>query len=172
MCTRFLLCCALLWLYIDWFSHIYGNLILGVGHTFVAWNIWIYIHPHAFDQWSYIQCIPIHYIWVNVHKTPSSIINDCFGMGAPRSIKSITPYKRITMAYCQYIRAYNIVTYIQTHLYPCTVKLLFSCILVFFTTISSLKGPWIDLYMYLLACTFTENFCYSSIPCVWHQHTC
>ena len=23
ICTRFLLCCALLWLYIDWFSHIH-----------------------------------------------------------------------------------------------------------------------------------------------------
>ena len=28
ICTRFLLCCALLWLYIDWFSHIHQGLAL------------------------------------------------------------------------------------------------------------------------------------------------
>ena len=29
ICTRFLLCCALLWLYIDWFSHIYQAYFTG-----------------------------------------------------------------------------------------------------------------------------------------------
>ena len=29
MCTRFLLCCALLWLYIDWFSHIHQAYFTG-----------------------------------------------------------------------------------------------------------------------------------------------
>ena len=29
ICTRFLLCCALLWLYIDWFSHIHQAYFVG-----------------------------------------------------------------------------------------------------------------------------------------------
>ena len=29
ICTRFLLCCALLWLYIDWFYHIYQAYFIG-----------------------------------------------------------------------------------------------------------------------------------------------
>ena len=29
ICTRFLLCCALLWLYIDWFSHIHQAYFTG-----------------------------------------------------------------------------------------------------------------------------------------------
>ena len=29
ICTRFLLCCALLWLYIDWFSHIHQAYFIG-----------------------------------------------------------------------------------------------------------------------------------------------
>ena len=29
ICTRFLLCCALLWLYIDWFSHIHQTYFTG-----------------------------------------------------------------------------------------------------------------------------------------------
>ena len=29
ICTRFLLCCALLWLYIDWFSHIHQAYLTG-----------------------------------------------------------------------------------------------------------------------------------------------
>ena len=29
ICTRFLLCCALLWLYIDWFSHIHQAYFAG-----------------------------------------------------------------------------------------------------------------------------------------------
>ena len=31
ICTRFLLCCALLWLYIDWFSHIHQAYFTGTG---------------------------------------------------------------------------------------------------------------------------------------------
>ena len=30
ICTRFLLCCALLWLYIDWFSHIHQAYFTGI----------------------------------------------------------------------------------------------------------------------------------------------
>ena len=29
ICTRFLVCCALLWLYIDWFSHIHQAYFTG-----------------------------------------------------------------------------------------------------------------------------------------------
>ena len=31
ICARFLLCCALLWLYIDWFSHIHQAYFAGTG---------------------------------------------------------------------------------------------------------------------------------------------
>ena len=31
ICTRFLLCCALLWLYIDWFSHIHQAYFTGTA---------------------------------------------------------------------------------------------------------------------------------------------
>ena len=33
ICTRFLLCCALLWLYIDWFSHIHQAYFTGTGQS-------------------------------------------------------------------------------------------------------------------------------------------
>ena len=47
--TRFLLCCALLWLYIDWFSHIHqayftgtvANLTIAPVPTKQPWWIWI-----------------------------------------------------------------------------------------------------------------------------------
>ena len=36
ICTRFLLCCALLWLYIDWFSHIHQAYFTG---TVAIWRL-------------------------------------------------------------------------------------------------------------------------------------
>ena len=33
ICTRFLLCCALLWLYIDWFSHIHQLTLLALWQS-------------------------------------------------------------------------------------------------------------------------------------------
>ena len=33
ICTRFLLCCALLWLYIDWFSHIHQVTLLALWQS-------------------------------------------------------------------------------------------------------------------------------------------
>ena len=49
ICTRFLLCCALLWFYIDWFSHIHqallhwhcGNLTIAPVPAKQPWWIWI-----------------------------------------------------------------------------------------------------------------------------------
>ena len=41
ICTRFLLCCALLLLYIDWFSHIHQAYIPGTLPTKQPWWIWI-----------------------------------------------------------------------------------------------------------------------------------
>ena len=46
ICTRFLLCCALLWLYIDWFSHTHqayssGNLTIAPVPAKRPWWIWI-----------------------------------------------------------------------------------------------------------------------------------
>ena len=36
ICTRFLLCCALLWLYIDWFSQIHQAYLLKFGNGWVS----------------------------------------------------------------------------------------------------------------------------------------
>ena len=44
ICTRFLLCCALLWLYIDWFSHIHQAYFTGTIAPVPAkqpWWLWI-----------------------------------------------------------------------------------------------------------------------------------
>ena len=49
ICTPFLLCCALLWLYIEWFSHIHqallhwhcGNLTIAPVPAKQPWWIWI-----------------------------------------------------------------------------------------------------------------------------------
>ena len=41
ICTRFLLCCALLWLYIDWFSHIHQAYFTGTVAAKQPWRIWI-----------------------------------------------------------------------------------------------------------------------------------
>ena len=80
ICTRFLLCCALLWLYIDWFSHIH--------HGFFHWhcgNLTIAPVPAKQPWW----------IWINT--SCEFIMNDC-----------ITTTKQSTTKPCAYFLGYTV----------------------------------------------------------------
>ena len=80
ICTRFLLCCALLWLYIDWFSHIHQAYFTGT----VA-NLMIAPVPAKQPWW----------IWINT--SCEFIMNDC-----------ITTTKQSTTEPCAYFLGYTV----------------------------------------------------------------
>ena len=79
ICTRFLLCCALLWLYIDWFSHIHQAYFTGTGNLTIA-------PVPAKQPW---------WIWINT--SSEFIMNDC-----------ITTTKQSTTKPCAYFLEYTV----------------------------------------------------------------
>ena len=80
ICTRFLLCCALLWLYIDWFSHNPSGLL----HWHCG-NLTIAPVPAKQPWW----------IWINT--SCEFIVNDC-----------ITTTKQSTTKPCAYFLGYTV----------------------------------------------------------------
>ena len=88
ICTRFLLCCALLWLYIDWFSHIHQGLL----HWHCG-NLTIAPVPAKQPWW----------IWINT--SCEFIINDC-----------ITTTKQSTTKQCAYFLGYTVYCFVWTSL--------------------------------------------------------
>ena len=81
ICTRFLLCCALLWLYIDGFSHIHQAYFTGT----VAGNLTIAPVPAKQPWW----------IWINT--SFEFIMNDC-----------ITTTKQSATKPCAYFLGYTV----------------------------------------------------------------
>ena len=79
ICTRILLCCALLWLYIDWFSHIHQAYFTGTGNLPIA-------PVPAKQPW---------WIWINT--SCEFIMNDC-----------ITTTKQSTTKPCAYFLWYTV----------------------------------------------------------------
>ena len=64
ICTRFLLCCALLWLYIDWFSHIHQAYFTGTSKATLMnmdrYFMWIHyerLHNHNKAKHNKTVCI-------------------------------------------------------------------------------------------------------------------
>ena len=87
ICTRFLLCCALLWLYIDWFSHIHQAYFTGTV-AIVHWhcgNLTIAPVPAKQPWW----------IWINT--SCEFIMNDC-----------LTTTKQSTIKPCAYFLGYTV----------------------------------------------------------------
>ena len=91
ICTRFLLCCALLWLNIDWFSHIY---YWGLLHWHCG-NLTIAPVPAKQPWW----------IWINT--SCEFIMNDC-----------ITTTKQSTTKPCAYFLGYTVCDTTQHYPWP------------------------------------------------------
>ena len=74
ICTRFLLCCALLWLYIDWFSH---------------------IHQAYFTDTAPVPSKQPWWIWINT--SCEFIMNDCITTTKQSTTKPCAYFLRYTV---------------------------------------------------------------------------
>ena len=83
ICTRFLLCCALLWLYIDWFSHIHRAYFTGTGATLMNMDkyfMWIHyerLHNHNKAKHNKTVCIFLGIYCTSLKDQHSRIHQQC-----------------------------------------------------------------------------------------------
>ena len=75
ICTRFLLCCALLWLYIDWFSHIHQAYFTGtVANDCPSASKATLMNMDKYFMW-------IHYEWFHNHNKAKHNKTVCIFLG-------------------------------------------------------------------------------------------
>ena len=76
ICTRFLLCCALLWLYIDWFSHIHQatSLALWQSNDCPSASKATLMNMDRYFMW-------IHYEWLHNHNKAKHNKTVCIFLG-------------------------------------------------------------------------------------------